>query len=351
MIKNLWYAVLNSKEVKKGKITSAKRMGRNLVFWRLENGEVACIEKWKIGNLDQSLIIYGRDIDNPAMLFLHGGPGFSEFPYVNYINKKLEKHLTFIYWEQRGSVKSPTDSITDKTINLNQLVKDTIEVAEKVKKKFKKEKIYLLGHSWGTLPGILAAHKRPDLFHAYIGISQIVNWLESDKLAHKWALDKAKKEKNIKAIDELKKVVPYSSKDFKKKQVLMKWVANFGGGMTHVKKSMFHTFIYPLIKVREFTFTDKLNFFPSGMKSMNLLWEEIIRVNLFKKIQRIKIPVYILHGKFDQQVSYVLSKQYFNKLKSPGKKFYTFDRSAHGVIWEEPKKYKKIIINDILNKR
>ncbi len=44
MIYNMWYGVLDSKEVKKNKPLFAKRLNKNLVFWRDENNNICCIE-------------------------------------------------------------------------------------------------------------------------------------------------------------------------------------------------------------------------------------------------------------------------------------------------------------------
>jgi len=42
MIMNEWYAVLSSREVKKGRITAARRFGKDLVFFRDEEGKAGC---------------------------------------------------------------------------------------------------------------------------------------------------------------------------------------------------------------------------------------------------------------------------------------------------------------------
>ncbi|MDD4692210.1 aromatic ring-hydroxylating oxygenase subunit alpha [Eubacterium aggregans] len=43
MIKNKWYAILSSREVKKGKLTGVKRLGEQLVFFRNTQGDIQCI--------------------------------------------------------------------------------------------------------------------------------------------------------------------------------------------------------------------------------------------------------------------------------------------------------------------
>ena len=42
MIKNQWYAVLSSHQVKKGQVLGARRFGENLVFYRTGKGQIGC---------------------------------------------------------------------------------------------------------------------------------------------------------------------------------------------------------------------------------------------------------------------------------------------------------------------
>lgn len=43
MIKNQWYGILDSNEIKKNKLTGVTRMGEKLVLWRDEAGDIKCI--------------------------------------------------------------------------------------------------------------------------------------------------------------------------------------------------------------------------------------------------------------------------------------------------------------------
>ena len=42
MIREQWYAVLSSREVKRGRLTAVTRMGEQLLFWRSEPGKPSC---------------------------------------------------------------------------------------------------------------------------------------------------------------------------------------------------------------------------------------------------------------------------------------------------------------------
>ena len=46
--------------------------------------------------------------------------------------------------------------------------------------------------------------------------------------------------------------------------------------------------------------------------------------------------------------SYTLAKNYFNKLDTPVKGFYTFEQSAHSPLFEEPERMQKVLLEDVL---
>jgi len=78
------------------------------------------------------------------------------------------------------------------------------------------------------------------------------------------------------------------------------------------------------------------------------LWNKLVETNLTRKVTRLEIPVYFCHGAFDYTVSYPLAKEYFNKLETPLKAFYTFGKSAHSPLFEEPEKMQRILQEDVL---
>jgi pimeloyl-ACP methyl ester carboxylesterase len=81
--------------------------------------------------------------------------------------------------------------------------------------------------------------------------------------------------------------------------------------------------------------------------SKDFLWAVIMKTNLFKAIPSQQIPIYILQGTSDYETSYIIAKEYFDRLQAPVKKFYTFENSAHSPVFEEPEKFEKIL-NEIL---
>ena len=119
-----------------------------------------------IGGMEQGMIIRGESDQNPVLLFLHGGPGTTEYIPSKNSTLNLEKNFTVCYWEQRGAGKSYAKANPEE-ITVDQLIADTIEVTNYLRERFGQEKIYLMGHSWGTFLGMQAAAQQPDLYQVY----------------------------------------------------------------------------------------------------------------------------------------------------------------------------------------
>src|SRR5205085_1392132 len=103
----------------------------------------------------------------------------------------LEKRFTVVQWDQRGAGKSYSPRVPKSGMTVDQFVSDTCELAEWLRRNFRQEKIVLAGHSWGTIIGTLAVQKRPDLFSAYVGIGQVVDVVEGEKISYQFTLDRA----------------------------------------------------------------------------------------------------------------------------------------------------------------
>ena len=311
-------------------------------------GSISVIEKVKLGGQEQYLIIRGQDRNKPVMLFLHGGPGSPEFAFMKKTNKAIEKDFVMVYWEQRGAGKSYSKDIPAESMNLSQFISDTRELSILLAKRFKKDKIYLMGHSWGSFLGILTAYKYPELYHAYFGIGQVCSQYKGEKISFEWVKEQARKQNNTKAIVSLSKLSfpdSLAGMDAWSKYVMTErnYVSQFGGGVTHEMTSML-----PLVKIllntKEYTLSDKMNFMKASMYSLNHLWPVVIQKNLFNDIDSMRVPVYIFQGKFDNQTPYPIAKEFFNHLKAPKKEFFTFENSAHSPVMEEVPKFNSIVL-------
>jgi pimeloyl-ACP methyl ester carboxylesterase len=312
---------------------------------KTEQGSIAIIETVKINEIDQKIIIRGRDTTKPVLLYLHGGPGSPEFPFVRQFNSGIENLFIVCYWDQRGSGLSYSRGIPAETMTLSQFVEDTREVTKYLIRKFNRQKIYLLGHSWGTILGSFTVNKYYEYYHAFLSVGQVAQQERSEIISYNFVLGKARELNDKRAIRSLLKIgsPPYLNpgESIDNMMTERKYVTKYGGA---VKNGNFYTAaVKALFCCREYTLKDKINYM-KGMKfTLNHFWNLVMKSDLFQDIPSQKIPVYIMQGKYDYQTVYSVAKEYFDSLQAPKKKFYTFENSAHSPIFEEPEKFEKIL--------
>ncbi len=310
-------------------------------------GSISVIEKVMLGGQEQYLIIRGVDRTKPVMLFLHGGPGNPEYAFMKTTNRDIEKDFIMVYWEERGAGKSWSQNIPVESMTLAQLISDTKELSELLTKRFKKDKIYIMGHSWGSLLGILTAYEHPELYYAYFGVGQVCAQFQGEKLSYEWVKEQANIHHDNEAKLHLVRIhFPDSLADMDKWMgyimVERSYVGKFGGGVTHGMTSLL-----PLVKMilnaREYTVSEKMNFMKASMFSVRYLWPGVIRSNLFQDIDSMRVPVYIFQGKYDYQTPTVLAKRFYDRLKAPQKEYFSFEHSAHSPLMEEPARFDSIV--------
>jgi pimeloyl-ACP methyl ester carboxylesterase len=307
-----------------------------------------------IGGVKQGMFIRSKNINNPVLLYVHGGPAFPNYFLIDKFKPGLEDYFTVCYWEQRGGGLSYTPDVTLKSMNFDQLTSDAIEVTNYLRVRFGKEKIYLLAHSGGTPFAIMAAARAPLLYSAYIGMAQITNQAESEKLAYKYMLEQFTTLKNKKALAEFKKYPILDSANyivpFYKSLTRDESMHRLGIGTMRNMRSVIKDIFIPVWLCKAYTFREKMNIWVSKfsfIKKTKLI-EELFATDVPSKVPRLEIPVYFFSGKYDLTVNHDLCKAYLDKLQAPVKGFYTFKESAHSPIFEEPDKLREILVKDVL---
>ncbi|MGZ8744144.1 MAG: alpha/beta fold hydrolase, partial [Nocardioides sp.] len=141
-----------------------------------------------INGVQQGMVIRGRDASNPVLLWVHGGPGMPDYPLTQQYPPDLEDLFTIVWWDQRGAGLSYDPDIPPGTMTIEQFVDDTLAVTDYLRQRFDQDKIYLLGHSWGSFIAIQAAAGSPERYKAYLGMAQMVHQLESERIAYDYML-------------------------------------------------------------------------------------------------------------------------------------------------------------------
>ncbi|WP_257008192.1 alpha/beta hydrolase [Bacillus sp. FJAT-45350] len=320
------------------------------------------IEELVVGGVNQNILIQSYNKSNPILLFLHGGPSLP-FPgissrgrdYTIVTNtKKLVENYTLVFWDQRGTGKSYSKNIPQETMNFSQFVEDGNEITDYLISKFNKEKIYLAGHSFGSLIGMYLIYQYPEKFYSYIGLSQIIDWTENDRLSLKWLKEEAEKRKDFKAMKELSAVgQPPYIESFEQWGVLRKWQMKY--------KTMFYsddeTKIPGLFKIasdmffsKDYSFGEIVNTFYKGFKLIYTV--EFIRnipsINIQKDILSLEVPVTFIHGKKDVHVHSEPLISFSKSIKTEYQpRIIWAEKSSHVFHPDDTKKIENIIIEEL----
>jgi len=303
----------------------------------------------EINGVKQGMFIKGRSLSNPVLLYLHGG--MPDFFLTQRYPTGLDDHFTVVWWEQRGAGISYAGDIDPKTLNSRHLIEDTKTLSRYLCQRFGCEKIYLMGHSGGSFIGLQAAAEAPELYHAYIGVAQMVDQRASENEAYDHMLQSFE-ELGDKGMARRLRRAPVPGQGSIPKAYLAvrdKAMHRSGVGTMHNMRSVMSGLFIPSLFFREYSFADKVRLWRAKAKSgLSVISNEILATNLSQKVARIEVPFYIFHGSMDYTVSYALSKAFFERMEAPVKGFYTFTHSAHCPIFEEPQKMIQILVHDVL---
>lgn len=304
---------------------------------------IRLLDKIILGGVEQWILVRGIDEQKPIILFLHGGPGLPMMPFHQHFQKDIESMYLVVHWDQRGTGKSYSENIPNESMNLSQILSDAHELVLLLKKKYGKDKIYLAGHSWGTIIGMNLINVYPEDFCGFISIGQVVDFKQSLNISYNFVLMKAKETGCEEAVNELIGIgEPPFNEDDTKLSIILKNVGRFGGRMHN--EINFQSIAK---KCREYTKNDIENI-PKGLDfSDRYLWSEVIKTNIMENIIEVKVPIYFVCGKYDYITPMILIEEYYKKINAEFKKMVILENSAHYPYIEEPEKFSQVII-DIL---
>jgi pimeloyl-ACP methyl ester carboxylesterase len=314
---------------------------------RLLKHGIAVLECVRVGGDDQWISIRGRDLEAPLLLFLHGGPGSPELPLTRHYLAGLEEHFIFVNWDQRGAGKSFTAG-RDEKMTVEQFVADTRELSRLLLERFHKKKLYLLGHSWGSLLGVLAVTRSPELYYAYGGIGQFVQGEANEREAYRFNLQHARDTDNEEALKELTAIDGYphpldeEGKWLDELSTNRKWLMSFGAFCW--SPGWFNDMAAVFLGAPEYTPVDIVNFVVGDIHSNRLLWPEIYPHDLAREAPVFKVPVFFFLGLHDHVTPSELAARYFTLLEAPEKRLFWFTNSAHNAVYEEPAAFEEAVV-------
>lgn len=306
----------------------------------------------KINGAKQWISIRGKNKNNPILLFLHGGPGSPFMPTSWTVQSGWEDYFTVVQWDERGAGKTYVSNDPEAlapTMTIEQLTEDAADVVRYLRDRFGERKIFLLGHSFGSILGLELVQRHPEWFYAYIGVGQVVNTVKNEEEAYQFAFSRAVAQRNTEAIDALKSLAPYPGDPRKftlyKLATQRTWLIYFGGqayGRTSMEFEDNAQLLSP-----EYTEADLNARDAAQAYSVSLLLPDLFKVD-FSSVRTIECPVFLFEGRHDYTVSHTIAAKWFEQLNAPGKKLVWFENSAHMVMEEEPGRFLVHLVNDVL---
>jgi pimeloyl-ACP methyl ester carboxylesterase len=285
-----------------------------------------------IGGIDQWIQIRGEDQSNPVLLFLHGS-GMTMTPFTPVL-RSWEKHFTVVQWDRRGAGKTlaRNGKADSGRLTFDLMASDGIEVAEYLRKRLRTSKVIVLGHSQGTIVGILMAQRRPDLFSAYVGTGQITGMARNEAASYPLAIERARATGPGKAARELAKIgaPPYPSArtwlikqrwSFETDPELRAWG----------KKSLPMVLTAPHRSLRDvYLFNTAFTFYPQPLYEETMTWDAA------QHGTRFEIPFFLLHGASDQHTLTSLATEYFDTIQAPVKELALIPGGGHCAVLMQP---------------
>lgn len=290
---------------------------------------VAKIDYIKIGGCEQCVLIRSENVNNPIILFLHGGPGMPVMYLAHEFQRPLEKHFTLVQWDRNGAGKTfVRNAPSVESMNIRQQLNDCYELIDTLRHRYKKDKIVLIGHSFGTYLGSILVTEHPELFSAYISVGQDLDDIKAKAIQERFIRENAVKNSRPEIIAALAKT---------NKPGFENWLFEFGGELKNSKS--FFPFIWSGLRAPEYTLKEALSVGKGSSFCNRYMKYNVLDSSIYYKIREYHVPVYFFVGKHDYTTPFELIEDYYRLIEAPEKQIIYFDNSAHFPFFEEPEKF------------
>lgn len=316
-------------------------------------GSIAILEQVPINGTMQWISIRGTRTDRPVLLWLAGGPGGSQVSTVRWHLGALEDHFVVVNWEQPGSGKS-YGVVNHADLTPERYIADGIQLVRYLRQRFGEEQVYLVGESWGSALGVWMVQRNPELFQAFVGTGQMVDFIETEVADYQFALRLAQERGTVDKVTQLRAQgpPPYTGNGviWKQAKYLLDGFAYMNAD-PKINDDGFNT-LQDLLSP-EYGFYDKVNWARGVINAGNVMFPQLWQadVDFRQDAPVLQVPVYFLIGRHDVNAPPALTEAYYAQLEAPHKALIWFERSGHNPWVTESDRFAEVLANRVLQER
>jgi pimeloyl-ACP methyl ester carboxylesterase len=300
----------------------------------------------KVNGAEEWITIRGEDMDNPVILFLHGGPSEANSPFVEFYTP-FEKDFVFVQWDQPGAGKTYIRAGSHQPkLTIESMAADGIAVAEYLKNELRQPKIILIGQDWGGVVGVRMIEQRPDLFAAFAGTGQIVGLPGTQDAQYEYALSHATATHDEKMLAALKQLGPPPYNTLERYGQFQDCCRNPfwpPADIAAIKRMQGVLVVSPRLSIAEvYGWVKGLR---TGEKELDTIL--MTMEDLRKTDTAFSVPVFFIQGEDDNITPTSLVADYISKLHAPAKKLDIVPGAGHFVMWTHPNEFVGVLRKDV----
>lgn len=286
------------------------------------------------------MILLGENQNNPVLLVCGGGPDISQYLLEYMYPSALPRHFTVCYFDYRGKGRSFDGAVTPDSITTQRYLDDVAAIRNYLMDRFSQNKIYIMGHSFGSYIALNEVSRNPEYYEAYLAVSQNVNQYESECRAYTYMLTQYEQMNNEKMVEKFRTYPILESADYlhdyARSELRDKAMHELGVGTTRKMRSVITGIFLPSLRCKAYTITERLNIWKAkfGGQYTPLIKETNI-FNAFESIPSIDIPIYFFAGKYDYTCCESLQREYYEYIDAPHKEYFLYEDVAHSPVYED----------------
>jgi pimeloyl-ACP methyl ester carboxylesterase len=324
--------------------------GALLVATALLRGASAAtsVDRTELVPVDEArLFVHERGADRaaPVLLWLHGGPGAAERPLFRYYDAGLEAHFVVAYWDQRGAGRSFDPAADPARLTIARHLADLDVVVDRLRRDFVRDRLVLIGHSWGGALALLYARMHPEKLTAVVAVSPMIATRAAQDAEYAFLTAEATRRDDADVRARLAAIGPPPFDDAAE-VLAVERLTDAYGGLFHRRPRRLWVLVGGILGGLVSPW-EVPRLIRANAVSLAAMHGELAELDLRRTVPALEVPVVFLLGRHDRHAESTLAASYFATLGAPAKRLVWFEHSAHNPPFEEPELFQTAVVAEL----